>query len=100
MKARIIQGVKIACENWLDGTMDFESAAKFIKSYADDPAVDVKIALETMSYFRATGDLEKTKEVIMEMRQVQFERLQAKKEKKAFASLTRPDIPGFIEKDL
>ena len=99
MKARVIQGVKIACESWLDGSMDFEAAVKFLRSYADDPAVTIGIARATMNHFRATRDLAKTQAAVMTMRQIEFFRLQAKKKEKEIARLTRPDIPGFLESD-
>lgn len=100
MKARIIQGVRIACGNWLDGTMDFESAAEFIKSYADDGMVTIAIARDTMNHFRATRDLKKTMDMIMVMRKARFDLIERGKGYRAYVRLTRPDIPGFIEKDL
>ena len=99
MKERVIQGVKIACESWLDGSMDFEAAVKFLRSYADDPAIGTAIARAGVNYFRATRDLVKTQAAVMTMRQIEFFRLQAKKKEDEIARLTRTDIPGFLESD-
>lgn len=100
MKARVLRGVEIACQGWLDKELTFEAAIQFLKSYSDDPAVTWKIARETMMYFRCTLDIKKTQYMIMEMRRVEFDRLQRKKKATALMILTRPDLPGFMGKDL
>ena len=97
MKDRICEGVKIACESWDSGDSDFETAVQFIKSYADDPAVTVAIARETMNHFRTTRDLEKTQAAIMSMRLAKFNRQLVKSMSKATLSLTIPGR-GFIGK--
>lgn len=88
MKDRIIEGVKIACEKWERGGMDFEEAVKFVKFYADDPAITESIARETMNHFRTTRDLEKTMAAIMVMRKARFDRLQKKGKTRATLNLT------------
>lgn len=91
MRDRIFEGVKIACENWLAGEMNFEAAVKFIKSYPDDPCVTIAIARETMNYFRTTRDLEKTQAAIMSMRLAKFNKSLGRSASRATLSLT---IPG------